>query len=204
MWTMLKWATLSQPSISMPSVCVGVLACSQWPVKSDPNATVSGSRRSVGCRRGSSRRARRPGRSAPATQAPSPAARTASRIATRPTLPTGSGHHQKTCVHPRTRQPPRSTRRGSSLRSVRPGLDNRKDHADRAIENSCAPAEDGEQGEHGDDQAAGGPPRARLQQAVAGAVDAPARTRPPPTPPRGSHLLMAPNQRDEPGPPNTP
>jgi hypothetical protein len=42
---------------------------------------------------------------------------------------------------------------------------NRKDHAHRAIENSCAPADKhGEQGEHGDDQAAGGAPRVRRQQ----------------------------------------
>ena len=61
MWTMLKWATLSHPPMSMPRVWVGVFAASHGEVQAMPMPTGSASARSAGRSRGRSRRARADG-----------------------------------------------------------------------------------------------------------------------------------------------
>ena len=114
MWTMLKWATLSQPPMSMPRVWVGVFAASHGAVQAMPIPTGSASARSAGRSRGRSRRARAAGCSAAPTHAASAPASTASPSVTRPGSPTAKGHHHSTWLHPSSRQPASRTRRGSS------------------------------------------------------------------------------------------
>ena len=114
MWTMLKWATLSHPPMSMPRVWVGVFAASHGEVQAMPMPTGSASAMSAGRSRGRSRRARAAGCSAAPTHAASAPASTASPSVTRPGSPTAKGHHHSTWLHPSSRQPASRTRRGSS------------------------------------------------------------------------------------------